>query len=252
MNRLLSFALFLLAALFLTADDYPQLEKTAGLLDTVETMSGSYTREIKAATMKFKTKVQFFEDRKLGRKHLVIHDPNNVRTDIYVRNDSVLVVDKESKSIYYVDLAKSGEILSKMFSLNVFDPIMMIGTMREAMNVEMKKDNKGREVYKFQPDSSNAVFSMILVRYDKKGNPDLMELYDGNNSIVMQTNMKSFKDGLPRSISTSTVMNKSVITETLTITILKINSPIDSLSFYEKNNSYKYVEMEEFLKNGMK
>jgi len=251
MNRALLTAVLLILSFFLTAGDIPQLDKMTSLLDSVKTMSGAYTREIKAGTMTIKSKVKFFEDKSLQMKHLIVTDPKDVRTDIYLRNDSVLVVDNQSKSIYYINLSKSDELLSKMFSLNVFDPLVTLAKICETMKSEGKKDNKGRMVYKFQPDSISQLYSMILVRFDKKGNPDLMEMYDANNAIIMQTNLKSYTDGLPRSISTATVMNKTVIKEIITINTLRINTPIDSTSFQIKNKTYKLVDMEEYIKNNM-
>jgi len=63
----------------------------------------------------------------------------------------------------------------------------------------------------------------LLLKLNKDNLPEIVEIYDNNNSIVLQTFLKSYKENLPRSIKTLTNLYGNVLEENVTIKVLKIN-----------------------------
>lgn len=248
------FLSLLTAILFISihAEKPACIDYMASVIASVKSMEGTYTKEINALGEKVKTKVTFFDDAVKGKKHLTVSDSKGMKNEIYVLGDTLFILDKISKEIYYVNIEEYGELGRKMFELNVFESLSILSALEEHDSVVSVTDKSGKLNVSFISDTSNPVYSMIIVRLTKDSLPELIEMYDWNGKVMLQLQYSKFKDKLPTAIRALTKTEGGVIDEKISISKLKLNTEIPEKNFKFDRKGFKMLSLKEAFESLMK
>lgn len=211
-----------------------------------KSMSGTYTKELKVSKKNMVSKVFFYEDFENNRKKYVIKN-NDVETNIFIINDTIFILLPSEKKLLYYTGKDSLDFSSKFFNINLFDILKVL--VKYAKNGEIEtKEVKGVTYLKFE-NKDNELMKNLLVKLNKENLPEIIEIYDKNNSIVLQTFLRSYKDNLPRNIKTLTNLYGNVLEENVTIKVLKLNEKLDAKIFAFDRKGYKLEDFEKYLKD---
>jgi len=216
-------------------------------LSETKSMEGVYTKEIFMGSEKIKTKITFFDDKKKNKKHMTISDSKGIKNDIFIVNDTLFVIDKMSKSIYFMGTDEYGEIGKKMFDINVFESLSMLAQLKETDSISVAFDKNKKLCINFVSDTSNLVYSNVIVRFNNDSLPELIEMYDWSMKVILQIHYTNYKDKLPREIRTLSNMEDMVLEEKISINKIKINSPISAKNFEFSRKGYKILSLQDAM-----
>lgn len=247
MNKKISVIFFILSIFLSThATGSACVDMIDSIFSNTKSMSGTYTKELKLPNKNYLTKVFFYEDFENNRKKYLIKDSEN-QTEIFILKDTVFIILPSEKKIFYYTGNDSLNFSSKFFNINLFDILKVIVTYSKKGSVETK-NVKGVSYIKYE-NKDNPLMPTLLLKLNKDNLPEIVEIYDNNNSIVLQTFLKSYKENLPRSIKTLTNLYGNVLEENVTIKVLKINEILKDTIFTFERNGYKLEEFERYLKD---
>ncbi|MDD3803708.1 MAG: hypothetical protein PHW02_04865 [bacterium] len=223
------------------------IDYISGYLSEIKTMQGVYTKEITAGGEKVKTKITFYDDAESGKKHMLVSDSKGVKNDVYVLNDTLFIIDKPGKAIYFINIDEYGDVGKRLFDLNVFESLSILESLKDHDSIIVQKDKKEKLNVSFVSDTSNPVYSLIIVRFTKDSLPELIEMYDWNMKVMLQLQYSKFKDKLPMAIKAMSKNEAGVMEEKTTISSLKINSVIAPKHFEFGREGYSVTSLKDLL-----
>ncbi|HAV91942.1 TPA: hypothetical protein DCW38_02025 [candidate division WOR-3 bacterium] len=217
-------------------------------LAKIETMEGVYTKEVNTGKESVKSKITFYDDVKNNKKHLIVSDSKGSKNDIFIIKDTLFVIDKDNKTVYFMETGLYGEIGKKMFNINVFESLSILSQLKNNDSIISVIDKNKKLNVSFLSDTSNLIYSAVNVRFNSDSVPELIEMYDWNKKVIMQLHYTNYKDGLPRAIKTLSQMQGMVLEEKISINKLKINQPVADKYFDFTRKGFKMVSLEEAMK----
>lgn len=230
MNKAVLFFLLLSLSSLLYADIDIYIDNITQTLDTVKTMHLEYVREISASGQKEIMKIRMYDDFVNLRKAVSIEDAGGLITDMVIIRDTMFI--PIQKNLYFFEI-NDRDLFEKMFNFNVFGLLTFISAVRDNTEHKYSVDKNGIEMAKFTfPEEGT--YSKLLLRFDKDGNPDLIEAYN-MDKVVFQTYLKAFKQGFPYNIKTFSKMGEAVLEENIRIGNIEVNClPEDSMFEFDR------------------
>ena len=136
------------------------------------------------------------------------------------------------------------DLFEKMFNFNVFGLLTFISAVRDNTEHKYSVDKNGIEMAKFTfPEEGT--YSKLLLRFDKNGNPELIEAYN-MDKVVFQTYLKAFKQGFPYNIKTFSKMGEAVLEENIRIGNIEVNCLLED-SMFEVDRAGELVPVNDLL-----
>lgn len=221
-------------------------------LAEIKTMEGTYTKEITAGGEKVKTKITFYDDSPNRKKHLLVSDSKGTKNDVYVLNDTLFILDKQEKAIYFLNIDEYGDVGRKMFDLNVFESLSILESLKDHDSILVQTDKNKKLNVSFISDTSNPVYSLIIVRFTQDSLPELIEMYDWNRKVMMQLQYSKYKNKLPTAIKAYTKMEGVVMEEKTSISNLKLNSNISPKNFEFSREGFTVTSLKDLIGPSLK
>ncbi len=215
------------------------------LFSNVKSLKGFYVKDIKINENKISTKVYFYEDLLKGRKKYIVKKGEE-KTTVYIMNDSIFV--NIDDIVYYDRLIKDSlNLLSSSFGFGLFDILKSLKFFADISDISTKRVD-GNDYLRFQILKNIPTISNIIIKLDKEnGLPEIVEIYDANNKVILQVFLKSYSDNFPKSIRSFVDVGGNVVEEIVTIKVLEKDKSLEDDIFNLGRNKNKFEKLEKIM-----
>ncbi len=179
---------------------------------------------------------RIFENADKGMRRIEVNTIE-MRNIFISRNDSLILINPMVKEYAY-QTDNSANIID-MFNTDIFESLRILDYLHENKEHTEMIDRDGKKQIRYILDDNGTTISDIVILINSIGEIEMMEAYNNEQKLVLQTVFYGYVEKLPRNIVTKTEYNETIVTEEIRIIdILPMDSMPDTL-FYPQLSEYK-------------